>query len=231
MRGATRMTQQRGSRGRQSGMTLVELLVAMTIMGVLSVMIISTWFSLQSSWAASSQSAKQRDTARQAVWRMATEIRDAQNAAGYPPVITAGSNSITIATSFNNAGNDVQPTNPLDVDATVHRVRFTYDPTTKIVYRTEDTDFDSLLSDETSQPLIGNVVNGSVPAGGSTPVFRYSYYDSAGVLRTVDSMTTAGIDSSRVLNVQIRLLVDIKPNKSPGFLDLRTTALPRNAQR
>ena len=112
----------------QDGMTLVELLVAMTIMGVLSTMVLLTWFTLQSSYASSEQNAKQRDVARNAVWRMATEIRDAQGTDGYPPVISAGANTIIIGTSFNNAGNTSQPSDSTAADSTVHRVRFSLDP-------------------------------------------------------------------------------------------------------
>jgi prepilin-type N-terminal cleavage/methylation domain-containing protein len=214
----------------QAGMSLVELLVAMSIMGILSTMILVVWFSLQSSYASSEQNAKQRDTARQAVWRMATEIRDAQGVGGYPPVISAAATSIVIGTSFNNAGNTEQPSDASSPDANVHRVRFYYSSGT--IYRVEDTDGINGF-DEAPVALVRNVVNSTVPfeSATSTPLFRYSYYDTAGVLRTVDSLTAAGIDPGRLLNVQIRALVDIKPNKSPTYMDLSTTVQPRNAAR
>jgi len=225
-----RHTHPRG--GAQSGITLVELIIAMSIMGILSAMILMVWFSLQSSYASSVQNAKQRDVARQGVWRMATEIRDAQGIEGYPPVMSAGANSILIGTSFNNSGNSEQPTDASSPDASVHRVRFFYSEGDRTIYRTEDANGDGNFADETQVALVGNVVNGTVPAGSSTstPLFRYSYYDTSGVLQTVDSLT-AGIDPARLLNVQIQALVDIKPNKSPTYMDLRTTVQPRNAAR
>jgi len=215
----------------QSGITLVELLIAMSIMGILSTMILMVWFNLQSSYASSVQNAKQRDVARQGVWRMATEIRDAQGIEGYPPVMSAGANSILIGTSFNNSGNTEQPTDASSPDLNVHRVKFSYSEGDKTIYRTEDANGNRNFADETPVALVGNVVNGTVPAGGSTPLFRYSYYDTSGVLQTVDSLTAAGIDPARLLNVQIQALVDIKPNKSPTYMDLRTTVQPRNAAR
>lgn len=225
-----RHTHQHGD--AQSGITLVELIIAMSIMGILSAMILMVWFSLQSSYASSVQNAKQRDVARQGVWRMATEIRDAQGIEGYPPVMSAGANSILIGTSFNNSGNTEQPTDASSPDANVHRVKFSYSKDDKTIYRTEDASGDGNF-EETPVALVRNVVNGTVPAGGSTPLFRYSYYDTSGVLQTVDSLTAAGIDidPARLLNVQIQALVDIKPNKSPTYMDLRTTVQPRNAAR
>jgi prepilin-type N-terminal cleavage/methylation domain-containing protein len=217
----------------QSGITLVELIIAMSIMGILSAMILMVWFSLQSSYASSVQNAKQRDVARQGVWRMATEIRDAQGIDGYPPVMSAGANSILIGTSFNNSGNTEQPTDASSPDLNVHRVKFSYLKADNTIYRTEDANGDGTFAGEgeTSVALVRNVVNGTVPAGRSTPLFRYSYYDTSGVLQTVDSLTDASIDPARLLNVQIQALVDIKPNKSPTYMDLRTTVQPRNAAR
>jgi prepilin-type N-terminal cleavage/methylation domain-containing protein len=225
---------QRPGEDAQSGMTLIELLVGMTIMGVLSTMVLLTWFTLQSSYASSEQNAKQRDVARQAVWRMATEIRDAQGTDGYAPVITGGRNTIVVGTSFNNAGNaDSQPSDPTDPDTTVHRVRFQYSSSSSTIFRTEDTNGDLSFTGETPVPIVKNVVNSRIPSpsGTYTPLFRYTYYDTSGSLQTVDSMTAAGIDTARILNVQIRALVDIKPNKSPTYMDLKTTVQPRNAAR
>jgi prepilin-type N-terminal cleavage/methylation domain-containing protein len=221
----------------QSGVTLIELIVAVVIMGVLSTMILTVWFSLQSSFASTEQNAEQRDSARQAVWRIADEIRDAQGVSGNAPITSANANSIIFSTSFNNAGALSQPPSPSATDASVHRLKIWYDPSSKKVFRVEDTDNNGSFAGETSVQLLSNVVNGTTPSteGGVTrsytPLFRYSYYDDAGVLQTVDSMADAGVDTSRVLNVQIRALVDIKPNKSPVYMDLRTTVQPRNAAR
>lgn len=219
-------------RGRQSGISLIELLVSMIVMGILSTMILLVWFSLQSSYASSVQNAVQRDNARQALWRMAAEIRDAQGVGGSAPVSSATATNtietIEFTTSFNNAGNTVQPTNPTETDTNVHRVSYSYVPLEHKIYRTEDADRAVYLT---------NVVNESISSSYSegnysyTPVFRYSYYDTQGDLQTVNSLTGAGVDMSRLLNVQIRLLVDIKPNKSPTYMDLQTTVQPRNALR
>lgn len=226
----------RSERDRRSGISLIELLVSIVVMGILSTMILLVWFTLQSSYASSEQNAFQRDDARQALWRMAAEIRDAQGVGGGAPVTSASANTIVFTTSFNNAGNTNQPTDPTAPDTNVHRVRYSYDPdpSVRTMYRTEDTDFDGSFADENRAVYLKNVVNGSVASVYSatdTPVFRYSYYDTQGTLRTVNSLTAAGVDTSQLLNVQIRLLVDVKPNKSPTYMDLQTTVQPRNALR
>ena len=232
-----RALRDRTKHSRQSGISLIELLVSMIVMGILSTMILLVWFALQSSYASSEQNAVQRDDARQALWRMAAEIRDAQGVGGSAPVTSATANMIVITTSFNNSGNTEQPTDPTAPDTNVHRVRYSYDPSVRTMYRTEDTDFDGSFADENRAVYLKNVVNGSVASvyseGGYsyTPVFRYSYYDIHGLLQTVNSLTAVGVDTSQLLNVQIRLLVDIKPNKSPTYMDLQTTVQPRNALR
>jgi len=234
-----RALRNRRQQGRQSGISLIELLVSMVVMGILSTLILMVWFTLQSSYASSEQNAVQRDDARQALWRMAAEIRDAQGVGGGAPVTSAAANTIVITTSFNNAGNTDQPTDPTATDTNVHRVRYSYNPSTRRIYRTEDTNFDGSFADKDQVVYLNNVVNCSIPSSYSegdylyTPIFRYSYYDTGGTLRTVNNMAEAvpPVDTSQLLNVQIRLLVDVKPNKSPTYMDLQTTVQPRNALR
>ncbi len=205
------------------GVSMIELLVAMSVMGILTTMILTSWFVLQSSASSSSQQSIQRDTARQALARMATELRDAQGRLGSPAITAAAANSVTFSSTFNNAGNNDQTQVP-------HIVRYRYLTGTGTVTRTEDTDNDGSLTDEQATVLLTNVVNTDVkdenglPA--PVPVFTYSYYTNAGDLVTVDSMTSSG--TVRIITVGIRLLVDVRPNKSPTFMDLSTSVQPRN---
>lgn len=209
----------------QRGVTLVELLIGITIMGILSTMIIASWFVLQSSASSASQQNIQRDDARQALSRIATEVRDTQSRLGYAPVQSAAANAISINTTFNNAGNSDQSMLP-------HLVRFRYDATGKTVYRVEDSDGDGVLTDEKETVLLRNVVNGQIKDKDGNPapaaVFTYSYYTDDGHLQTVDDPVSHGISTQRIITVQIRLLVDVKPNKSPTFMDLATSVQPRN---
>jgi len=95
----------------QAGVSLIELLVGMAIMGVISTMLLLTWFALSNSYSYSVNSANARDDGRQALARLKREIRDAQM-----PTIGTGSASdailtrarpytIALYTSFNEADN------------------------------------------------------------------------------------------------------------------------------
>ncbi len=213
----------KSARPRQRGVSLIELLVAMSIMGILSAMIIGSWFALQSSASSASQQNIQHDNARQALSRMATEVRDAQSRLGYAPLQTAFANAVSINTTFNNVGNSDQSQLP-------HLVRYRYVPESKTVYRAEDSDGDGSLTDEQESVLLEDVVNGQIEDehGDPVPVFTYSYYTDAGTLQTVENPALYGISTLRIITVQIRLLVDVKPNKSPTFMDLATSVQPRN---
>ena len=204
---------------------MVELLVAMAVMGILSAMILTSWFVLQSSASSSSQQSIQRDSARQALSRIAAELRDAQSRLGYPAITAASGYSVTFSSTFNNAGNEDQTQVP-------HIVRFVYSPTRKTVSRLEDTDGDGTLVDEDQSVLLDHVVNAFVTDSDGnvtpTPVFTYSYYTDGGDLATSDNPAALGVSTARIITAEIRLLVDVKPNKSPTFMDLATSVQPRN---
>lgn len=104
-------TRRRRTGADQAGVSLIELLVGMAIMGVISTMLLLSWFSLSNSYSYSINSANARDDGRQALARLQREIRDAQM-----PTIAAGTASdailtrarpytVALYTSFNEAGN------------------------------------------------------------------------------------------------------------------------------
>ena len=95
---------------REAGITLIELLIAMTIMTILSGMIVMGWVSLQRSYAYSTKSADARGTARDTMARMRREIRDAmtQPSSGLGPIVVAENNHIQIMSAFNDTGGNVQ---------------------------------------------------------------------------------------------------------------------------
>ncbi len=93
---------------------MIELLVGMAIMGVISTMLLLTWFALSNSYSYSINSANARDDGRQALARLQREIRDAQM-----PTIASGTASdailyrarpytVALYTSFNEAGNSTK---------------------------------------------------------------------------------------------------------------------------
>ena len=92
----------------QRGMTLIELLIGLIISAVLSVMVLTAWFALSRSASYSMSSNNARDSGRQAISRMAREIRDAQARTdnGEAAVARARPRWILISTTFNEAGRE-----------------------------------------------------------------------------------------------------------------------------
>lgn len=208
------MVSRRGNPRRQSGLTLVELLVAMTIMGVLSTMIIMVWSSLQDSYAFTTRSDEQREFARDAAARMTREIRDIQAQPGVDAVWVANPDEFWFYSAFNLP-------NQLPIDKP-RATRYTYDATTQTLYRQRDssTDADQSPLNEPKMVVATNVVNGD------TPVFTYYLYD--GSSNQVPFTTVTGSAMQSILSVEIRLITDVNPGKSPNYFDLRTAAQPRN---
>ena len=187
------------SRSRQKGITLVELLVVMSVMLVLSTMIIGTWVALTNAYSFTSRSDKQRDLARQAIDRMAREIRDAQEPLGTssPAINLAYPDEIRFYSTFNTAGASSPTTEP-------RLTRFVYKVTnvaqgTGAVYREfpgPDGDFDT-ANDNVSQLMVSSVAN----HGAGRDVFTYWSYDPVTAdLEPSDGMITLA-DPSRVVEV------------------------------
>ena len=191
----------------QKGITLVELLVAMTIMAILSTMIVGAWISLQSSYAYSVKSAEARGTARDTMARMRREIRDAmiQPSTGLGPIVTAENNHIQFMSAFNDVGGNVQ-----SVD---YWYRAT-SSTTGNITRQRGGGAEQIVAKD-----IVNVYN-------NTPLFRYSYIDAAGTV--VVATTVGAADVPRILTVEIHILADVNPGHSPTYMDLISTVQPRN---
>jgi prepilin-type N-terminal cleavage/methylation domain-containing protein len=204
---------------RQRGMTLIELLVAMTIMVVLSTMIIATWISLSKAYSLTSRSDRQRDVANQAISRMAREIRDAQRVPGGTSAafVRAAPNEIRFYSTFNVAGNS---------DPTLTEPRLTrFVLRGGTIYR-EFPGADGLFgsSDDVSSALVRDVVNGSQTAD----LFTYSAIDATTGQMYQSSGEATRTPAAQIQTVRIVLYVDLNPGKSPNYMDISTTVEPRN---
>lgn len=212
----------------QQGITLVELLVAMSIMLVLTTMIVGGWIALTNAYSFTSRSDKQRDFARQAIDRMAREIRDAQQPLdGSTTAFTqAYPNEVRFYSTFNTAG-AADPTSEPRLTRLVYKVTNVADGV-GAVYREfpgDDGDFDT-ANDNVSQLLVDNVSND----GAGKDLFTYWYYDSAtNALKHSDGTTTL-VDPSRIAEVEIMMLVDLNPGKAPNYMDVSTKVQPRNVR-
>ena len=211
----------RRSRAGQAGLTMVELLIGMAIASVLSGMVLVGWFTLQDSYSSSVKSNKAREYARDGMSRMVREIRDARAGSSVMFAVTSASgNAIRLTTSFNDAKAASDKASDM-LDFSPRAVTFTYNATTSTVYRTVGTG--------APRALVTNVINDRVPSGtsSSTPLFTYTYLDgSTGLL--VTNTTVPNQYLANIQSVQIHLVVDLNPGRSPVHMDLVSTAQLRN---
>lgn len=253
---ARRLRRARGQRG----ISLVELLVAMSIMSVITAMLLMGWFALSRSYGFAVHSADARDSGRQAMQRLQREVRDAQKPPqGYPPgldapdaiIYRAQPYSIAFSTTFNDFGNATAgwtgptPTaSPSRPHLVVYRLY-----ADKELWRFEDLNDSgtidglvampdehlSVFSDESEQ------VNGEGRRLVLTDVVNCAATNSDDwvPLFTYSYYDSGGLQSDTertgaerktIIAVQLRLLVDLDPTKAPVYADLRGTAQLRNAR-
>ena len=204
-------------RKHESGYTLVELLVVMLIMAILFGMIVTVWFAITRGSAFGSNSAQQQAFARDAVSRMAAQIRDAQAPASLDTAFSrASANEVAFYTTY-NTDNAHDPTTEPALTRFVLR--------SGAVYREDAVDgvFDN--GDDQSQLLVKNVVNDDYHRA----VFTYWAYDNmTGELYASTDSTRPSILPADIVNISITVLVDLNPGKSPQYVTIETTVQPRN---
>jgi prepilin-type N-terminal cleavage/methylation domain-containing protein len=213
--------------GRQKGLTLIELLVGVMIMGIITTMIIGSWVTLTKAYSSTSKSSRQRDFATQAIARMAREIRDAQRVAtGTTAAFTfAYPNEIRFFSTFNTA----DAANPTTTPRLTRFILRETDADTHVgaIFREfpgPDGVFDT--GDDVSQRVLGDVVN--LRTGDD--LFTYHAVNPAtGTSYASDGMTTL-VPPDRLQTVGILLEVDLNPGRSPVYMDIETTVEPRNVR-
>jgi prepilin-type N-terminal cleavage/methylation domain-containing protein len=238
-------TPPRQGREPQTGLTLIELLVAMIIMAVLSTMLVGGWISLQRSFAFAAADNKARATARDALDRVSSEIRDAQPT----PLPTPSSTQPSTPFYFGGSSPYVcGPTscvfysaynNPLAASQSgvggIGQLRLTAiwldtsGGAQKTLYWQRDTfpaNGDGLFtSADRKVALANNVVN--TAAGVNQPIFAYNFYNTTSGLSSQEtSLTSAGV--ATLVSVQVEIIVDANLYHTPRLIDLRTTVHPRN---
>jgi len=201
---------------KQDGLSLIELLVGAVILSIVTSMVIMGWVSLQNSYSSTVKGDEARSTARDAMERMRREIRAIQPSTGQNGITQAGASEIRFTTAFNDLG----PTGAGRIRLT--RYWYAYDsaktPEQWCIYRQRDINDDGVFTGDPSTIIARNVVNGIVPSAESpTPVFQYFGADGA-----------ATTDLTKIATVQIRVITDLNPRRSPAYFDLMTTVQPRN---
>jgi type II secretory pathway pseudopilin PulG len=220
-------------RRRQMGITLIELLVSMIILGVVTTMLIMGWTSLQRSYANGVKTNNAQAEARDALSRASRELRDAQPAAittpASSPFTLAAATEVDYYSAFNAAGQRADGTGLGALKLTRIKLDTSGSAAQKTLYWQRDSNGSGGFDNADRKIILArNVVNTSVPSTGSpTAIFTYGYRDGSGNFTTATSMATA--DLSKIISVQIHLIVDANLSRTPTYADLQTTVRPRNA--
>jgi type II secretory pathway pseudopilin PulG len=223
-----RSTYLRKQHRHQSAVTLVELLVGIVLLGIITTMLVGGFLTMQSSYAFTQRMNTARATARDALDRMATELRDCA-----PLYLTPSTTNTAIKLAsayecdFYSAYNQGSASSDGTGKANLRLTR---------IYLVGSTDYKTLVlqrdlnnngtfdAGDRSTTLAKNVVNGASMV--SLPcLFTYGYTDSAGVAQTPAHSVA---DCSKITWVKVRLLVDGNLNHSPNYIDLTTSVRPRN---
>jgi Tfp pilus assembly protein PilW len=202
---------------RQRGLTLIELITAMSIAFLLTGMVLLSWFSLQDSYSQTTRAGEARDKARDSMSRVVREIRDAQAAGGSSSIVSGTPWRVDLYTTFNAPG---------DVDAgfgDVHLTRFQYDATNDQLLRLRDTDGNGTFDRTTV--LADHVVNSS-----GEPMFSYWTYATNGYPVNAAYVFANTKAVSLVYAVEIRVVTDLNPGSPPAPVDITSTAQLRNAR-
>ncbi len=235
-----------GRSRRQRGVTLIELLVAMTVAVVISTMLILSWVTLTGSYANTTKRGKAGDWARLTTARMVREIRDVEQP---PPAVAevgiarARPYYVVLYTTFNEAGNTSAAMPPrlvmyrlysngelwrfhdADDSGSIGGVNITLESWPSISFP-----LDERTSGEGAQLMVENVVNTANPSAASpTALFTYSSYGSDGNFVTASDVRGTTV-RAQIRAVEINLLIDLNPGKSPVYTHLRSTAQLRNTR-
>jgi prepilin-type N-terminal cleavage/methylation domain-containing protein len=245
---SVKQPQQRQNREVQAGITLVELLVVMVILSVVTTMLIGGWISLQRASAFAVQTNNSRATARDALDRVSTELRDSQPptlatptptptpaptstpALSYPILTYARPMEAVFYSAYNQPGanEDGSGTGALKLTRIYLDTASGFTPQ-KTLYWQRKTDASTgwALGTYREVVLAKNVVNNSIPNSSYTPIFTYGYGVGGSLTWTDNSDGTLNL--ATITAVRLRLVVDANLAHTPTYIDLSTTVILRNA--
>jgi prepilin-type N-terminal cleavage/methylation domain-containing protein len=233
----------------QSGVTLVELLVVMVILSVVTTMLIMGWIDLQQSSAYVVKATTARGDERDALGRIASELRDAQPTA--LPTPTPSATAVTHAALISNpkplslkfysvynqasAYDDATGTGSLHLTCiwldqpapnnTDMADAVGYQASKTVLYWRRDTNDNGLDANDPTKVLATNVAN-CTEAGGPYPLFTY-FFDPTGDA-DAPTATPVAADLPWLWAVQTRLIVDANTKHPPAPVDQTLTMRLRN---
>jgi type II secretory pathway pseudopilin PulG len=200
----------------------------MVLLGIITTMLVGGFFSMQNSYAFTQRMNLARATAREALDRMASELRDCAPQSLTPSstntaIKLAGAYECDFYSSYNQSNASSDGTGKASLRLTRLYLTGSGDYRTLVLQR--DTNNNGTFdAPDRSITLATNVVNGSTKV--NVPyIFTYGYTDSAGVAQPPANSVA---DCSKLTWVKVRLLVDGNLNHSPNYIDLTTSVRPRN---
>ena len=229
----------KGTRRSQAGLTLIEVLVTMIIMSVISTMLVMGWLSLQRSYAFTRTTNAARATARDALDRMASDLRASQ-----PPssastatqwIFTTPGCTATTCVFYSAYNNFAAPdgTGFAQVKPSELWLDTSGSTPQKTFKLTRDMNNNLVFGDagDRTTILATNVVNTATSVNRN--IFKYYFRDTiTGVWSHASTISNVATDANyygNLRNIQIELVVDANLSHSPTYVDLRTTVRPRNA--
>jgi type II secretory pathway pseudopilin PulG len=182
------LTLRRERRGREAGLTLIEILISMIVLGIITTMLIAGWINLQRASANAVSTNNARATVRDAMARVSSELRGAQPTSLPTPIPTLSATAtptpsppITVAkpmdVQFYSAYNSANASSDgSGISLTALRLTRIWLDTTTIppapwnphdgtLYLQHDTNSSNTIDAGDQKILLaGNVVNNAIPA-------------------------------------------------------------------
>ncbi len=235
--------------GREAGLTLVEVLISMIILGIITTMLVVVWVNLQRGAVFAMQASDATSTARDAIARVGTELRAAQPnvlpvasptatatamPVSDPPVTYAGAWDVQFYSPAGSAAVTSDGTGVAAVRLTRIYLDMSGTGDQKTLYLVRDTNNNNTIdSGDRSYVLARSVVNKSLaddhPTDTSYDLFLYAWRSSS----TSPIQWTNNADNALVLStlvaVRARVIIDANITHTPKFIDTTTTVRLRNA--
>jgi prepilin-type N-terminal cleavage/methylation domain-containing protein len=216
----------------QAGMTLTELMVTLSLLGIVLVPAFTFLFSAQRGQRTASEAVQQQQDARIGLEQFSRSLREGTFPQGY---------DYTESSIFYSALDyDVTFYSDVDNDGIAEQIHYWLDTTTQQVMRTEvnpDCTQDPCTyltqngATATTGTVLSNVRNNDLSAcsgqSGSTPLFSYSTI--TGGIPTPVPTPGGNVDALVDINyVKMTVVVDVTPGKSPTCQTITTTVSLRN---
>jgi len=207
-------------RRRQSGFSLIELVVAMTLMLVVMAAVFGVWFGLQRTYSFTDEDLTAQEQARAAMGEMVELIRTARCP---DPAPSEELNMVIVWASPNSliCWSDVDR----DLEHTLELVRFRVetDPAIRSLYRDTSESGDIWFTDAHSTRLVSSWVSND----DDNPLFTYTGTNGTPV-EVSQVWPYQVIDPTEIREVGIDLLVDLIVDKAPVRHHLHSVVQPRN---